>query len=452
MGSLIEDKVGRLSLAGGKALLAISGGIDSMCLATAYKAAGVDFAVAHCNFHLRGKDSDADEALVRDWCRQKGVECFVKDFDTASYAASQGISIEMAAREQRYCWFAELCRDKGFAALVVAHNANDNAETLLLNLLRGTGLKGLCGIQPEAQGVWGGTEIKILRPLLDVTRAEIQAYVAEKGVPYRDDATNADTVYKRNKIRHKILPVLEELNPSFLDTLSSDMANFREANAVLDDWFEFTSMEVTSYSADAEMDIRIDALLAAHNWKYFLFRLLNPYGFNRVVVGEICEMLSKTSSPEPGKMFESAEYCLVTTAGLLKLFKKVEPFSIDVAGEGEYQCGDSMVKVTVEAAPESAVQPLGTVILDAESLNFPLKLRSWRDGDWMKPLGMRGCRKKLSDLFVDLKMSVPEKERAVLLEYPGEEGRIASIVGLRIDESLKVKASSSKVIRLTIVK
>ena len=130
----------------------------------------------------------------------------------------------------------------------------------------------------------------------------------------------------------------------------------------------------------------------------------------------------------------------------------MEPFSIDVAGEGEYQCGDSMVKVTVEAAPESAVQPLGTVILDAESLNFPLKLRSWRDGDWMKPLGMRGCRKKLSDLFVDLKMSKPEKERAVLLEYPGEEGRIASIVGLRIDESLKVKVSSSKVIRLTIVK
>lgn len=451
MGSLIEDKVGRLSLAGGKALLAISGGIDSMCLATACKAVGVDFAVAHCNFHLRGQESDADADLVRSWCARNGVECFVEDFDTAGYASSHGVSVEMAARELRYCWFAKLCRDKGFVALVVAHNANDNAETLLLNLLRGTGLKGLCGIQPDSVAVWGGVEIRILRPLLDVSRAEIEAYIAEKAVPYRDDATNAEIVYKRNKIRHKVLPVLEELNPSFLDTLSSDMANFREAYAVLDDWFEFTWMDVASYSADADIAVKIDALLKAHNWKYFLFRLLNQYGFNKTVVGEICELLSKNSSPEPGKVFEASDYCVVTAGEVLKIYRKIAPFSLEVASEGEYQCGDVKVKVTVEPVPESLIQPEGTVIIDASALKFPFTLRCWRDGDWMKPLGMRGCRKKLSDMFVDLKMSLPQKERAVLLEYPGVNGRIAAVVGYRIDESMKVKESSSRVIRLTLV-
>ena len=452
MGSLIEDKVGRLSLAGGKALLAISGGIDSMCLASSCKAAGVDFAVAHCNFHLRGQDSDADAELVRSWCSSSGVECFVKDFDTALYASSRGISVEMAAREQRYCWFAELCRDKGYVALVVAHNANDNAETLFLNLLRGTGLKGMCGMQPETMAEWGGIEIRILRPLLGVTRAEIEAYVAKNGVPFRDDVTNAETVYKRNKIRHKVLPVLEELNPSFLNTLSSDMANLREAKAVLDDWFEFTCLDVLTYSTGADVCIKIDALLASHNWKYFLFRYLNTYGFNRAVVGEICELLSRTDRPEPGKVFEAAEYCVATAAGVLEIYRKIEPFSVEVSSEGEYQCGDVRVKVSVEPVPESLIQPEGTVILDASLIKFPFTLRSWRDGDWMKPLGMRGCRKKLSDIFVDMKMSLPQKSRAVLLEYPGDEGRIAAIVGLRIDESMKVKASSSMVIRLTIVR
>ena len=211
-------------------------------------------------------------------------------------------------------------------------------------------------------------------------------------------------------------------------------------------------MDVLTYSTGADVCIKIDALLASHNWKYFLFRYLNTYGFNRAVVGEICELLSRTDRPEPGKVFEAAEYCVATAAGVLEIYRKIEPFSVEVSSEGEYQCGDVRVKVSVEPVPESLIQPEGTVILDASLIKFPFTLRSWRDGDWMKPLGMRGCRKKLSDIFVDMKMSLPQKSRAVLLEYPGDEGRIAAIVGLRIDESMKVKASSSMVIRLTIVR
>ncbi|MBR3405746.1 MAG: tRNA lysidine(34) synthetase TilS [Bacteroidales bacterium] len=210
-------------------LVAVSGGIDSMCLAQKVRLEGGPFAVAHCNFGLRGEESDADEAFVRAWCSLNGIPLHVKRFDTQAFATAEGISVEMAARRLRYHWFGELCREHGYEAVAVAHNANDNAETLLLNLLRGTGLRGITGMKPSGflpDPDYG--DIPLLRPLLAMTRADIEAFAADQGLSWRDDSTNAQNDYKRNKIRNLVFPIFAEINPSFIQTLNRDMERFSE--------------------------------------------------------------------------------------------------------------------------------------------------------------------------------------------------------------------------------
>ena len=210
-------------------LVAVSGGIDSMCLAEKVRQSGEPFAVAHCNFGLRGAESDGDEAFVRRWADSHGVTCHVKRFETEAYAASEGISVEMAARRLRYHWFGQLCREHGYSGVAVAHNANDNAETLILNLLRGTGVKGILGM--KADGFIPDpdfSDIPLHRPLLDMTRAEIEAFAAEHGLAWREDATNALNDYKRNKIRNLVFPVFKEINPRFIETLNRNMERFSE--------------------------------------------------------------------------------------------------------------------------------------------------------------------------------------------------------------------------------
>ena len=211
-------------------LVAVSGGIDSMCLAEKVRLEGGPFAIAHCNFGLRGEESDGDEAFVRDWASSHGIPCHVRRFGTSAYAAQEGISIEMAARRLRYHWFGELCRRQGYSAVAVAHNANDNAETLLLNLLRGTGLKGILGM--KAEGFIPDPEfadIPLLRPLLGFTREEIGAFAAAHGLTWREDRTNACNDFKRNKIRNQVFPIFREINPSFVQTLNNDMERFASA-------------------------------------------------------------------------------------------------------------------------------------------------------------------------------------------------------------------------------
>ena len=208
-------------------LAAVSGGIDSMCLAEKLRLSGEAFAIAHCNFGLRGAESDGDEAFVRDWAASYGITFHVKGFDTQAYASENGISIEMAARRLRYHWFGELCREHGYSGVAVAHNANDNAETLILNLLRGTGLRGITGMKADGfipDPDFG--DIPLLRPLLGMTREEIAAFVRENGLSWREDATNALNDYKRNKIRNLVFPVFREINPRFVEVLNRDMERF----------------------------------------------------------------------------------------------------------------------------------------------------------------------------------------------------------------------------------
>ncbi|MBR3074297.1 MAG: tRNA lysidine(34) synthetase TilS [Bacteroidales bacterium] len=293
-----------------RVLLAVSGGIDSMYML--HKAPelfpGVLYAVAHCNFKLRGADSDSDEAFVCQESAKLGIECYVNHFDTESYAAAHGVSIEMAARTLRYGWFRMLCAEKGFDALATAHNANDNAETLILNLLRGTGTRGLRGI-PGAADAAGRRESAsecpvLIRPLLNTGREEIRAWMEAKGYGWREDKTNAENGPKRNKIRNQVFPVFAEINPSFIRTLSADMERFAQTDDIAEDYYqEAASRIVKSAHGNTEgpiLEISVTGLLALRHWRYVLWRILEDCSFSAETFDKLCKLLERYRAETPG--------------------------------------------------------------------------------------------------------------------------------------------------------
>lgn len=430
-------------------LLAVSGGADSMCLAELFRASTLSprFAVAHCNFSLRGEESDGDEAFVKAWADRHGVRFFSHRFDTESFAAEKGISIEMAARQLRYAWFNEICLREGFEAVCVAHNLNDNAETLVLNLLRGTGSKGLCGMAPKSSvPVEGG--VALLRPLLEFSRKEIISFL-ETG--HREDRTNADSIYKRNKIRNKVFPIFEEINPSFLQTFGRNMEIFREVDSIAEDYFRAAAEKVCVVKGDYPT-VDIDILKAQLHWKYILFRIAEPLGFSSASVDDVARLLEEGGTLS-GHQFFSSSCRAYTTARSIVFTEKTEDVcrqNILIEGEGEYEvCGTRFrVEVLPWSRDMSPKQAPGVLVADASRLEFPFEARGWRDGDWMTPLGMSG-RKKLSDMFVDLKFSVEDKRRAVILKRRDEE-KSAALVGQRIDDSYKVGSSTVSVVRISL--
>jgi tRNA(Ile)-lysidine synthase len=342
------------------ALLAVSGGIDSICLASLFlnSSVGRMFAVAHCNFHLRGEDSDSDEALVAAWCGRNGVRYHKADFDTEQYASSHSVSIEMAARELRYDWLASLCKDNGYYGVAVAHNANDNAETLILNLLRGTGLRGVTGMQAESAVPVTREDLagaRLLRPMLSFSRKQIEEYVAANSLEYHDDRTNAETVYKRNRIRHLVFPVFESLNPSFLTTFAREMNSFSEVQEIADDYFISVRESVCEPAGKDEL-LRVNAVRLCHlkHYKYVLYRLLEAYGFRDRLLEPVVRLLEsgKTFS---GKVFEAPGYELITAGECLivrKTARLVPDSSVvselaDVHGDRANVRGDLRGCVTV---------------------------------------------------------------------------------------------------------
>lgn len=358
------------------ALLAVSGGIDSICLASLFlnSSAGRRFAVAHCNFHLRGEDSDSDEALVAAWCGRNGVRYHKADFDTEQCASSHNISIEMAARELRYDWFASLCKDNGYYGVAVAHNANDNAETLILNLLRGTGLRGITGMQvetvvPVTRDDLSG--VRLLRPMLSFSRKQIEEYVAANSLEYHDDRTNAQTVYKRNRIRHLVFPVFESLNPSFLTTFAREMNAFSEVQEIADDYFISVRESVCEPAGKDEL-LRVNAVRLCHlkHYKYVLYRLLEAYGFRDRLLEPVVRLLEsgKTFS---GKVFEAPGYELITAGECLivRTSARVVPESpvinelADVHGDRANLHGCLRGGVTVGTPVGVQVGKLGSVIV-----------------------------------------------------------------------------------------
>ena len=462
-------------------LLAVSGGIDSMCMADLFRRTGLPFAVAHCNFHLRGAESDADEAMVEGWAADAGTAFFKADFDTVSFARENGVSIEMAARELRYRWFVKLCRTRGYKALCVAHNANDNAETLFLNLVRGTGLRGLSGMSSESAVPYsddGGAEVRLLRPLLSFTRTQIEGYVRRHSIPFREDSTNAGTDYRRNRIRHLVFPVFEQMNPSFIRTVSDEIRWFSQAEAVADTYYESVISAAECRDGD-DVILTLDALKSIEHWEYVLYRFLDRFGFNREAVVSLSELL-KSGRTVPGKRFESRDHVLLTASGRLIVRKKsasdfighkaarkgTRAFPGNVAGpdpetrediftvirgEGTYHCNGTAFSVSVKPVSglQSLRQPSGTIVFDAARLEFPFVCRVWREGDWFIPFGMKG-RKKVSDFFTDLKYDVFRKAMSVMVVDTAssgqDENRIAAVLGERIDDRYRVSSGTSSVV------
>ena len=427
-------------------LLAVSGGVDSMCMAELFlnSTAKVRFALAHCNFHLRGEESDSDEALVREWAESHGVIFIKKDFDTKEYAASNGVSIEMAARELRYTWFAEVCRERGIAALAVAHNANDNAETMILNMLRGTGVKGMTGMRGSS--LLPGSDARLIRPLLGFTRKDIHEYAVSHGLQWHEDSTNADSAYKRNCIRNEVFPLFERLNPSFLTTLNEDMERFAQVQSVADEYVRSVSAEIARLEDNGLPVIERQKLTSKKDWEYVLFRLLEPFGFTSSVVADLVSVL-KSGGTVSGRTFVAHEYLAVTSARevvISPVAELAEATDLTINGPGTYSLNGIKFSVSLSDDMKDVKTSVGETKLD---LPFPFTIRHWQPGDWMRPLGMRG-RKKLSDIFVDLKFSLTEKKKALVIADEGSH--VLALVGHRIDDSVKVtKATSSvTVIRL----
>ncbi len=399
-------------------LLAVSGGIDSMYMANRAPElfSGARLAVAHCNFSLRGEESDGDSSFVQEWCRSRGMECFVKRFDTAGYARQKSLSIEMAARELRYTWFAELCREQGFDAVAVAHNADDNAETLMLNLLRGTGLRGIRGM---------GGRPGVIRPLLGTERAEIRRWMEAHGCLWREDRTNAESEYKRNKLRNGVFPLFREINPSFIRTLNEDMARFAQADDIVEDYCTRAREGVLL----ADGSISLAALKDLQHWEYVLWRLLEGSGIGRWEFSSLCDSI-RSGRQLGGRRFGPVD---ATSARLL------------IRRERQRR------ELVCEVLPREKIADLhqreGVLIADRAKLGLPLKIRRWQAGDWMCPLGMGGRRKKLSDMFTDLGWSSQDKEEAEVIELDGHH--VAALLCCRIDEAVKVDEGCTEVQRLS---
>lgn len=417
-----------------KLLLAVSGGIDSMymvkrALSSALFTFPVEFAVAHCNFNLRGEESDADQAFVEAYCKKEAIALFVKQFDTLGFAREHKLSIEMAARQLRYEWFASLCAEHGFEATVVAHNADDNAETLLLNMLRGCGSKGMRGMSADS----GAFPNRILRPLLSISRTQIQDYMCSEGLSWREDSSNKEDHYKRNILRHKVLPVFKELNPAYLQTLSEDMSHIREVDNICEDYYQEHKEELCE----------IESLLSLKHWRYLLFRKLDEMGFSQGSISDLCRLLESKESPS-GKSFYSPDFKLSLSSSHLEFIPLEEETAdkvlVKVEDEGEYEILGRRFRIRLVERPASLKAPQDSLYLST-SLHFPFFLRGWREADRMQPLGLKGS-KKLSDIFVDLKIPAHRKSREVMLTQSEKTSEVLALLCRRISEKMKVHPSA----------
>lgn len=418
-------------LRGKRSLVACSGGVDSMVLAHLAEASGLDMALAHCNFQLRGAESDGDEQFVRSWAGERGIRLFSKRFDTRAHADGNRQSIQMAARELRYAWFEELLDGNGLDFVLTAHQGDDNLETFLINLSRGTGIEGLLGI-PTVNG-------RVVRPLLEFSREELLAHAQQEGISWREDSSNEDLKYLRNQIRHTVVPSLRALHPSFFQNVRRTQSNLQQAHGLMDNHLKETRERLFVPQGDGQR-INLSALGALHPLRAYLYGLFHPYGFKDA--GELERLMGSMS----GKVLLSPTHSLVRDRKELILTRPMG----DLGERYVIPEGKIPEKLPISLSMEG-VDALGEagrdhIYLDKEKLNFPLLLRKWEKGDYFYPFGMKG-KKKLAKYFKDEKVDLPAKQRQWLL-CSGKD--LVWVVGRRMDRRFAVEGSTKEIIRITV--
>ena len=430
-------------LIGKKLLVAISGGIDSIVLTDLLHQLNFSISLAHCNFSLRGKESNKDEQFVKNLGEELGFSTFTIKFETEKYATEKGISTQMAARDLRYNWFEKICKKNDIDYIITAHQKDDVIETFLINLTRGTGLDGLTGI-PEING-------NIVRPMLPFDRNDILIYATKNKLQWREDKSNSSIKYVRNKIRHKIVPVLKELNPSLLDSFQNTLENLKGSQQIVKDRIENIKQKVTN-TQNNELHFDILKLKNLSNPKVYLFQLLNKYGFTEW--DDITNLLDAQS----GKFVVSKTHRLLKNRDALILSK------ITSEENTSFQINENTTKISnplklkfktidipfdtknheTKILNELIFDDNNTISIDYNKIKFPLTIRKKQKGDFFFPIGLNG-KKKVSKYYKDEKMSLSEKENTWLL---CSENNIIWVIGKRLDDRFKVSKYSSKILKI----
>lgn len=417
-------------LLGKKVLVACSGGLDSVVLTQLMHALNFEMAVAHCNFSLRGKESDGDEIFVIELAKKMAIPVFTETFDTAQFAAAHGLSVQMAARELRYTWFAQILNDFNFDYLLTAHHADDDLETFFINLSRGTGLKGLVGI-PQING-------NTVRPLLNFSRQEILQHAQKSQLKWREDSTNEKGDYLRNSLRLEVLPKFKKHTDSLLKNFKSTKRNLSQTQHLLEDYMAIVfKMVVTETPNSYKIDVQ--KIKSLPHTEALLYELLHGFGFT-----EWNDVLGLLDA-QTGKKLLSKTHQLLKNRNFLELskLKQEAPFEEFIVSREGLQFP---INLKIESAKYIGETEKNTIFTDAKTLKFPLKLRRWKEGDCFQPFGMTG-KKKISKFFKDEKFSINEKSEVWLLLSQGE---IVWVVGHRMDDRFKVGANTEQILKFSV--
>jgi tRNA(Ile)-lysidine synthase len=418
-------------LIGKKLLLATSGGLDSMVMLDLFHKLPFEIAIAHCNFQLRGIESFGDQKFIQEYAERNEIKLFLTQFDTKAFANDYKLSIQVAARELRYSWFYELLETENYDYIVTAHHADDNVETFLIHLVRGTGIDGLTGI-PSQNG-------KVIRPLLIFSRSEIEQYAKDNAIEWREDSSNASDNYLRNKIRHNLVPIFKELNPDFLSSFHKTQNYLQESKAMVND-ASFLVYQQVAKEKGTEIHFDLNQLKKLPNFKSYLYHWLNEYGFSA------WEDIYDLMDSQTGKQVFSTDFRLLKNRDFLILS------SLNPDDENEtYFVNKNQKEVKIplnlsfSKVADICLVSNTTIFVDEDKLWYPLVLRRWRDGDIFQPFGMNGKSKKVSKFFKDEKLSLIEKEKAWLLCSDNE---IVWIVGIRQDERFKIKNTTKNILKI----